>query len=105
VYQRFGYHHKIVQLYGDSALLDFAPFDAKIDMAFVDGSHSYENVLSDSLNMLQLLRDGKGILVWHDYTGSHPGVVKALNRLYSKHRSFARLRHVRGTTLVVLIVH
>jgi hypothetical protein len=49
---------------------------------FVDGSHAYSYVKSDSERALALVRPG-GLVLWHDYSGpSHsPGVYQALNEL------------------------
>ncbi len=93
---------KIIQLYGDSAGFDFRPFRDRMDFVFVDGSHSYEYVLSDSRQSLGLLRNGRGVIVWHDY-GQWDGVTKALNELYEGAQEFTGLKNVRGTSLVCLI--
>jgi predicted O-methyltransferase YrrM len=95
---------KITQLYGDSATFDFAPYFGTIDLVFLDGSHSYEYVLNDSRIGLKLLRDGRGVILWHDYT-AWPGVTRALNELHLNkgnpgQPAFTQLRHIKGTTLV-----
>lgn len=92
---------KITQLYGDSATFDLSPFYNGIDLVFVDGSHAYEYVLSDSTRALGLLRNGKGVVLWHDY-GIWDGVTRALNQLYQREGDFARLRRIAGTSLVIL---
>jgi hypothetical protein len=51
--------NRIIQLYGNSATFEFAPYRDTIDLAFVDGSHSYDYVISDSRNALQLLRGAR----------------------------------------------
>jgi hypothetical protein len=51
---------KITQLFGDSATFDFTPFVDRTDFVFIDGSHSYEYVVNDTLIALKLLRGGKG---------------------------------------------
>lgn len=54
-----------------------------IDMIFVDGDHSYEGVLSDTLIAQKLVRKG-GIICWHDYCfRCRDGVVKALDYIQS----------------------
>lgn len=93
---------KIVQLYGDSATFDFSPYYNEVDFVFIDGSHSYDYVISDTERALRLLRNRRGIILWHDY-GSWEGVTKALNQLYSSGDGFRDLQHVEGTTLVCLI--
>lgn len=88
---------KIIQLYGDSKDFDESPFAQSCDLIFVDGSHAYSYVKSDSHKALRMIRPG-GLILWHDYRGPGeiPGVYKALGEL-------ARglpLVHVAGTTLV-----
>ena len=102
------YERKIIQLYGDSATFDFSPFFDTIDFIFIDASHYYEYVLNDSRKALKLLRNGQGVILWHNY-GPHygqlwEGAVEALNRLYSEGGDFKGLRHIKGTTLVCLML-
>lgn len=97
------YEKKIIQLYGDSATFDFSPFTNTIDFIFIDGSHSCEYVLNDSTKALQLLRNNKGIIVWHDYMVWR-GVTKALNALYLNFHVFKRLKQLEGTSLVCLVI-
>lgn len=94
---------KIQQFYGDSAQFDYAPFMNGIDFVFIDASHAYEYVLSDSKNALKMLKDGKGVILWHDY-GVWNGVTQALNELWRDDPVFAGLKHIEGTSLVVLCV-
>ena len=93
---------KIVQVYGDSASFDFSPFLKTIDFVFIDGSHSYDYVLHDSWLALRLLRDGRGVILWHDYH-TWDGVTKALHELYAQDREFQDLKLIQGTSLVCLI--
>lgn len=58
--------HKIVCLQGDSALFDFSPHFGSVDLFYVDGSHSYEYVRSDTINALRCCRPG-GVIAWHDF--------------------------------------
>ena len=87
---------KIHQLLGDSAAFDFAPYRASCSLVFVDGSHAFECVMSDSRNARDLARGG-GVVLWHDY-GIWEGVTKALEEL--ERRGRYGLRHIRGTSLV-----
>lgn len=99
------YAGKVMQLLGDSAKFDFAPYLGKMDFVFVDGSHSYEYVLNDSRQALALLSGGHGVIVWHDYgTEGWEGVICGLNELHGGGGVFAGMRRVEGTTLVVLAV-
>lgn len=93
------YASRVTQLYGDSATFDFSPYRA--DFVFVDGSHAYEYVMSDSVRALELLGDEPGTIVWHDY-GAWDGVTRGLQELAATDSRFRGLRWVAGTTLVVL---
>ena len=89
---------KIVQLYGDSGTFDFTPYENSIDFVFVDASHSYDYVMNDSRVALRLLRDGRGVIVWHDFDAWR-GVTLALNGLRKAGGEFKNLMHIAGTTL------
>ncbi len=95
---------KIVQLYGDSATFDFSPYLNSMDFVFIDASHEYQTKLSDSKTALKLLRNGEGIILWHDYREyAFEEGVKALNECYSEIKGFEDLRHIEGTTMICLV--
>lgn len=88
---------RIVQLYGDSKEFDETPYVDACDVVFVDGSHAYSYVVSDSQKALRMVKRG-GVILWHDYRGPRtPGVFRALNELARR----LPLRHLAGTSLVV----
>lgn len=58
---------RVKHLYGDSQTFDFNPYYGKFDMVFVDGDHHYGSVLKDTDTAFRLLKDGHGVIVWHDY--------------------------------------
>lgn len=70
---------RITQLFGDSATFDFAPYRGKIDLIYVDASHSYSYVRSDTEAALTML-SASGTIVWDDYT-HYPGIHAYLNEL------------------------
>jgi hypothetical protein len=72
-------------------------------VVFIDGSHSYDYVINDSRRALELLRDGRGLIIWHDY-GVWPGVTRALNDLRRDDPMFANLRRVIDTSFGYLAV-
>ena len=96
------WEHKIQQLYGDSATFDYTPYEGNIDFVFVDGSHTYDYALSDSLKAISLLRNGKGVILWHDYPVS-PSVLKVINYLQATDPRFANIRYIKGTPFACLI--
>ena len=91
---------KIKCLYGDSLSVSFSDLleGRKADFIFVDAGHSYDCVRNDSEKSFSVLNKG-GVIVWHDYGASWPGVYKYLNEL-SKRK---KLRNIEGTELVVYI--
>ena len=90
------YASRITQLLGDSATFDWTPYFEKAGFVFVDGSHTYEYALADSLTAFKLL-SREAVIMWHDY-GVWDGVTRALEELEVKHS--LGLRHLKGTSFV-----
>ncbi len=86
---------RITQLYGDSKAFDETPWHDSCDVVFVDGSHAYSYVISDSEKARRMVKPG-GLVLWHDYGPGCRGVFDALNELSRR----LPLVHVAGTTLV-----
>ena len=88
---------KVEQLFADSKALDVSPWARSCDLVFVDGSHAYSYVVSDSAKALELVAPG-GLVLWHDYAGPRhaSGVYRALNELAER----LPLVRIEGTTLV-----
>jgi methyltransferase family protein len=86
---------RMVQLYGDSKQFDETPYAGACDVVFVDGSHAYSYVVSDTAKALRMARWG-GLVLWHDYSSACRGVFRALNELATR----LPLVHIQGTTLV-----
>jgi predicted O-methyltransferase YrrM len=88
---------KTEQLFSDSKRLDVTPWAGRCDLVFVDGSHAYSYVVSDSERAIRLVAPG-GLVLWHDYAGPRhaPGVYRALNELAAR----LPLARLEGTTLV-----
>lgn len=93
---------RITQLIGDSATFDFTPYEGKVDLVFVDGSHSYEYVRNDTLAALRMITD-EGTIVWDDYP-HFPGIWQYLNELAGEldgpiyHLHDTRLAYYRRST-------
>lgn len=92
---------RIRQLFGDSATFDFSPYFGAIDLIFIDGAHSYEYVLNDTRIALKLLRNGSGVILWHDY-GSSEGVIRALDELAGTDPKLAGMVRIKETNLVFI---
>lgn len=86
---------RVVQLFGDSKHFEDIPYAGTCDVVFVDGSHAYSYVVSDSAKALRMVRPG-GLVLWHDYSPECPGVFRALNEMAAR----LSMVHLRGTTLV-----
>jgi hypothetical protein len=88
---------KVEQLFADSKTLDVSRWAGHCDLVFVDGSHAYSYVVSDSAKALELVAPG-GLVLWHDYKGPRftVGVYRALNELAKR----LPLVRIEGTSLV-----
>ena len=87
---------KVQQLFGDSKAFDETPYLNSCDLIFVDGSHAYSYVQSDSRKALRMIKPG-GVILWHDYVGpEEEGVFRGLNELAAE----LPLVHVEGTTFI-----
>jgi precorrin-6B methylase 2 len=90
---------QIIQLFGDSARFDFSGVHLPLDFAFIDGAHSYEYVMLDSVNVLLRMRPG-GLVVWDDYLHYWPGLIRALGEI----NTVVPIIHLAGTGQAVAIV-
>jgi predicted O-methyltransferase YrrM len=70
---------RITRLVGDSATFDFSPYRGKIDLVYVDASHSFSYVKSDTEAALAMLSP-TGTIVWDDYT-HYSGIWAYLDEL------------------------
>ena len=97
VYSGTPVESKIRQLFGDSKAFDETPFTKCCDLIFIDGSHSYSYVKSDTEKALKMIASG-GMIVWHDYRDDliHTrGVVQFLNEISSS----IAIKRIQGTSL------
>ncbi len=85
---------RVEKLYGDSALFDFFGRADSIDLFFIDGAHTRDYVLKDSLIALRCVRED-GWVLWHDCFV--PDVFAVLKRIGVHHP----LSRIRGTNLVI----
>jgi predicted O-methyltransferase YrrM len=79
--------NKIHLLIGDSRQLDLSRYHESCGLVFVDGGHSYEVCMSDSLVALKLVRPG-GVVVWDDFGPYWPGVQRAVFDLSRKYKIY-----------------
>lgn len=71
------------------------------DMVFIDGDHSYDGVKRDTINARASLRDGEGVLIWHDFPDAID-VVRFIGE-YSLSKEH-RVCHIQGTSVCFEIV-
>jgi predicted O-methyltransferase YrrM len=91
---------RIAQIYADSASYDYSALNGTMDFVFVDGSHSYEYVINDTHVALKLLREGKGVILWHDYGWNE--VIQALNEFFLNDSRFSELKNIKDTSFAYL---
>jgi predicted O-methyltransferase YrrM len=77
---RSEYAGRIVQHRSRSLAFDYAPFEGRIDLVYVDGSHKFEDVLHDSRMGARMLSP-TGVMIWDDYAVGSIPVAAALNVL------------------------
>lgn len=93
---------EIVELLsGDSQTYDFSPYYGSIDLMFVDGSHNYLHVLSDSENAIKCVKNN-GFIVWHDFNIFQLANAKAIYETCKKYN--LDLHRIDGTSFAVLRV-
>ena len=51
----------------NSQTFDFNELGQKFDLIFVDGDHTFEGVVNDSVKAFEQRKDDSSIIVWHDY--------------------------------------
>ena len=89
--------NRITELRGDSARFDYSPYEGKMDLVYIDASHSYSYVKSDTEAALRMLAP-RGPIVWDDYT-YYPGLYAYLNEL--ARRVERPVLHILDTRLAV----
>ena len=89
--------HKVEQLFGDSKQFDESPYVGQMDLIFVDGSHAYSYVVSDTQKALRMIRPG-GLILWHDYEG--PLVGRGTDVALIELARELPLFHIIGTRMV-----
>lgn len=87
---------KIHQLLGDSATFDYSPYVDSCSLIFIDASHAYDYVMSDTRAAMAMAKKGS-VILWHDY-GIWGDVTRALEDLERENRY--GLRNISGTSLV-----
>ena len=87
----------VTQHYGDSATWDFSPVQG-LDFVFIDGSHTYEYVRSDTIRCAEAAA-GRATFVWHDFDYCHYDVVRYLTEMAS---AGLPVRHIASTNMAMM---
>lgn len=90
------YEHKIRQIFGDSAKLNWSELQGPFDMIFIDACHHYNYVKSDTRNALKCARADGGLIIWHDY-----GYVKGVSDVVDETSEQIKVKTIAGTRLAV----
>lgn len=70
----------VVREHSNTAYKTIEQYGKDFDMLFIDGDHTYPQVLYDIRNYSKLLKPG-ALICGHDYPG-YPGVVKSVNEAF-----------------------
>jgi len=63
-----GLQGRVTQVLGDSMHFDPAPHAGTVELAFIDGAHTYEYVRNDTEKVAVMMAP-RGLVFWHDYGG------------------------------------
>ncbi len=76
----------VFQLHGDSKVFDYSPYQNRVDLMIVDGSHTYEYCCADSYHAFGMVREG-GVILWHDFESARTeyGVSRFVHALLDIH--------------------
>jgi predicted O-methyltransferase YrrM len=89
--ERMGLSRNVETMVGFSTQVS-SKWDKPIHLLFIDGSHSYEDVLADFHGFFPFVVSG-GIVAFHDVTEAWPGVLRAFNEIRSR---VTRIGHCAG---------
>ncbi|HJW51468.1 MAG TPA: class I SAM-dependent methyltransferase [Burkholderiaceae bacterium] len=68
----------------------------EVDAVFVDGDHSYDGVMHDTMLAWSVIRPG-GVIIWHDYHDA--GTVEVREALHDLAEHGEEIMHIEGTWL------
>jgi hypothetical protein len=92
----------IVQIFRDSRAPSSYHDLLPLDLSFIDGNHSFDAIVADSLNVLSASRNGATI-VWHDYKDDL--TVSTIQALHYVSRMLDReIFHLAGSWLAIMVL-
>lgn len=80
--------HKILKQVHQQRSLELLANDTDWGMVYIDGLHSYENVLAELLNLEHV-----PLLCGDDYHPAHPGTMQAIDEFMEKHKNRRNFTH------------
>jgi predicted O-methyltransferase YrrM len=89
---------RITQVIFDPGTFDYTTL-GEFQFIFLDGLHTYDGVLHDTLKALALISDG-GIIIWDDYQPSEPGVVHLIDRINNRRHVDLAMRPCHNICLI-----
>jgi Methyltransferase domain len=95
------YESRIKRLLGDSNVFNFAPFQGKVNMVYIDGGHDRRTARSDTRNAFSMLDTARrGCIAWHDYRNPEfPDLTEFLDEVSVERE----LQHVEETMTVFFL--
>jgi hypothetical protein len=93
---QYGLQDRVVQIFADSMHFDPTPYLGTVQLAFIDGAHTYTHVKNDTYKITAMMAP-HGIVLWHDYggKGEFRGVTDHLHELGKR----SPIYRIAGTTL------
>jgi predicted O-methyltransferase YrrM len=88
---------RVNQHWGDSRQFDSTSLRGKVDFIFIDASHSYEFVRSDTQKAIEMAAPGATI-VWHDYSRACPDVQRVVSEQVPRFSPVA----IAGTSIAMM---
>jgi len=98
VYSGTEVESRVRQYFGDSKAFDDTDWLGRCDLVFIDGSHAYSYIQSDTQKAFRMVKSG-GIVLWHDYRGSR-GSTRDVYRFLNELRATHPLVRLAGTRIV-----
>jgi len=97
-YKNTIYEKKVIQIFQDSAKIDFTKYNLPFDIFFIDGCHDYRYVKIDTMNAVKYTRKG-GVILWHDY-----GMIKDVSDYLDNNNHDLDINLINGTRLAIAII-
>ena len=94
-YRNSKYAKQVIQVFGDSAKIDYNKLDGPFDLAFIDGCHFYDYVKKDTENVMAHMNKG-GTIIWHDY-----GMIEDVSKVVDALPKEMNIKVVAGTRLAI----